>query len=85
MAKGHIVVDSERCKGCELCLAACPQKVIGFSSSLNSRGYRPITYHDSSAACTGCALCAVVCPEACITVYREKAARRKPALMAQAV
>lgn len=84
MAKGHIVVDSERCKGCELCRPACPQDVIGMADALNSRGYRPIFYHDPSAACTGCALCAVVCPEACITVFRQKTARRKPAYLAQA-
>lgn len=85
MAKGHIVVDSDRCKGCELCLAACPQNVIGISSTLNSRGYRPIFYRDTSAACTGCALCAVVCPEACITVFRERPSRRKPVLISRAV
>ena len=26
--KGAIVVDTERCKGCQLCIIACPQKVI---------------------------------------------------------
>ena len=37
--KGAIVVDSERCKGCELCVSTCLQQVIGMSESVNSKGY----------------------------------------------
>jgi 2-oxoglutarate ferredoxin oxidoreductase subunit delta len=70
MATGRIVIDSERCKGCELCLAACPPAVIELASELNTKGYRPAVYM-ANGQCTGCALCAVVCPDACITVYRD--------------
>jgi 2-oxoglutarate ferredoxin oxidoreductase subunit delta len=28
-----IDVDTIRCKGCELCIPACPKKVIGLSKS----------------------------------------------------
>lgn len=71
MAHGRIVIDAERCKGCELCLFACPQDVIQLADSLNGKGYRPAVLLDPEHRCTGCALCAVVCPDACITVYRE--------------
>jgi 2-oxoglutarate ferredoxin oxidoreductase subunit delta len=71
MATGRIVIDAERCKGCELCRPSCPQSVIQLAESLNSKGYRPAFYADPDHLCTGCALCAVVCPDGCITVFRD--------------
>ncbi len=71
MATGRIVINPERCKGCELCRPACPPKVIQFAEQLNSKGYRPMWLVDPHHDCTGCALCALVCPEGCITVYRD--------------
>lgn len=70
MAHGRIVIDTERCKGCELCLGACPPKVINMADFFNGKGYRPAVLADPDK-CTGCALCAVVCPDVCITVYRD--------------
>ena len=68
--KGRIVVDEVTCKGCELCIAACPQKVIGLSpTKINLKGYHPAEL--IKEGCTGCGICAIVCPEAAITVYRE--------------
>lgn len=71
MAHGRIIIDSERCKGCELCLGACPPKVIQMADTFNSKGYRPAVLVDPEDKCTGCALCAVVCPDVCITVFRD--------------
>ncbi len=72
MAKiqGAIVIDSELCKGCEVCIPACPQGVIAQSRNVNSKGYR---YSEpANEGCTGCTNCAVVCPDGVITVYRVK-------------
>ncbi len=70
--KGTIVVDDRYCKGCELCIAACPQKVLALDEQhLTSKGYHPARLVQDG--CTGCAICALVCPEAAITVYRETA------------
>lgn len=77
MAKGRVVIDIERCKGCELCREACPQDVLQLADSFNSKGYRPMVLVDLAHDCTGCALCAVMCPDACITVYREAPAPRE--------
>jgi 2-oxoglutarate ferredoxin oxidoreductase subunit delta len=64
-----LAVTSERCKGCGLCIAACPKDVLALDESLvNGLGYHPIRVVDA-AACTSCALCARVCPDVVFTVY----------------
>jgi len=76
--KGTIEVDESLCKGCELCVGACPQDVLELSlERLNAKGYHPAEL--KALGCTGCGICAVVCPEAAITVYREALVARKPA------
>ena len=70
--KGAIVVDTERCKGCALCIEACPQDVIALSQKrVNVHGYRYVEAVNADA-CVGCTSCAIVCPDGCITVYRKK-------------
>ena len=69
--RGAIVVDIEKCKGCEVCIGACPTTVIGLASLVNGKGYR-YAYMANPEACTGCMNCAVVCPDGVITVYRIK-------------
>jgi 2-oxoglutarate ferredoxin oxidoreductase subunit delta len=68
--KGQIVIEVERCKGCEVCIGACPNNVIQLANKVNSKGYRyAIVVNDE---CTGCANCAIVCPDGVITVYKAK-------------
>lgn len=68
--KGDIVVNIERCKGCEVCIAACPFSCIAMTGEVNSKGYHfAIKVNDD---CTGCSNCALVCPDGVITVYRAK-------------
>ena len=69
-AKGTVVIDRNRCKGCELCVHACPQGVLRMDESYNVRGYRPVLLDESTHQCTGCAVCSVVCPDVVFTVYR---------------
>ncbi|MBQ7444178.1 MAG: 4Fe-4S binding protein [Bacteroidaceae bacterium] len=70
--KGAIVVNTERCKGCRLCVEACPVGILELADKMvNRRGYRYVEQVKADA-CTGCTSCAVVCPDACITVYRKK-------------
>ncbi len=85
MAKGRVVIDELRCKGCTLCTTACPQDVLAMANDrLNARGYHPVQFLASEGRCTGCGLCAVICPDVCITVYREssRAARTRAAASA---
>jgi 2-oxoglutarate ferredoxin oxidoreductase subunit delta len=69
--KGAIVVDVEKCKGCGVCIPACPQNVIELSKEVNGKGYR-YAYMNLPEECTGCINCAIVCPDGVISVYRVK-------------
>ncbi len=69
--KGSIVVDIEKCKGCEVCVPACPTDVIRLAEDVNGKGYH-YAYMANPENCTGCANCAIVCPDGVITVYRKK-------------
>jgi len=71
MAQGVIVIDEERCKGCELCTAACPKKLITMSEKVNHFGYNYAQQLDAQL-CNGCTACAICCPDGCISVYRVK-------------
>jgi len=71
MPKGTVVIDADRCKGCGLCIAACPQNVLAFSGKLNRSGY-DVAHMENPDACIGCAFCAMTCPDIAIEVFREK-------------
>lgn len=69
---GAIVVNTDRCKGCSLCVVACPKAVIELAEKkVNVHGY-PYVEAIRPDDCIGCAACGVVCPDGCITVYRKK-------------
>jgi 2-oxoglutarate ferredoxin oxidoreductase subunit delta len=73
--RGWIEVSETYCKGCELCIDACPQNVLQLDMDrLTPKGYHPAQL--VAEGCTGCAICAIVCPESALTVYREVPARR---------
>lgn len=58
------------CKGCQLCVEACPKKCIVISESLNEHSYHPAMY--VGEGCTGCGICFYACPEpGAIKVYKK--------------
>lgn len=69
--RGAIVVDTHKCKGCGVCIPACPSDVIDLAKEVNGKGYH-YAYMELPDECTGCSNCAVVCPDGVITVYRLK-------------
>ena len=72
----RIEVVEQKCKGCGLCIMACPKDCLEMSAELNERGVNyPVMKKD--AKCTGCASCALICPDARITVYREKKKKKE--------
>jgi len=75
MARGTVHFNIETCKGCELCIEACPQESLQLSPGINKQGYHyAVLIKDN---CTGCTNCALVCPDAVITVYRENPKKGK--------
>ena len=71
--RGRLDLNSEECKGCGLCVEACPPKVLALAPHLNRCGYHPAMYQ--GAGCTGCGICFFACPEpGGIVVWRLKAA-----------
>jgi 2-oxoglutarate ferredoxin oxidoreductase subunit delta len=73
--KGRIVVNEAYCKGCELCVGSCTQKVLALSQArITAKGYHPAEL--TGEGCTGCGTCALVCPEAAIVVFRDTARAR---------
>ena len=66
-SKGMVVIDTSRCKGCELCIPACPPRVLRMSAHRNESGY---VFPELLEGCTGCNACLMVCPDFCFEVYQ---------------
>jgi 2-oxoglutarate ferredoxin oxidoreductase subunit delta len=67
MAK--VSFETERCKGCGLCVDACPRHLLVLSAKINKKGH-PAAEITDQEACVGCAMCAAMCPDCVITVER---------------
>jgi 2-oxoglutarate ferredoxin oxidoreductase subunit delta len=66
-SRGTVTIDVERCKGCELCIPACPPEVLVMSTRRNSMGAE---YPELEPGCTGCGACLLVCPDFCFEIFR---------------
>ena len=64
----RVIVDSQRCKGCGLCLVFCPKKELKSSEKTNKKGYRYVEFAGSS--CTGCLRCALICPDTALKIVQ---------------
>ena len=70
MAGNSVFFDEKFCKGCLLCVASCPQKILEQDTErVNSSGYNPVRCVDPDK-CTACTMCARICPDSVITVKR---------------
>ena len=66
----RIVVDDHFCKGCGLCVDACPVHIVALDlERITEKGYHP-AYLTDAEKCTGCKSCATMCPDVAITVMR---------------
>ncbi len=58
----------ERCKGCGLCVNACPKNIVTLQKEKrNEKGYFTAVCTDQSA-CIACAMCAMMCPDCAIEI-----------------
>ena len=68
MAK--LTFKEELCKGCGLCVGACPKHLLELSKTrLNQEGHSPVEL-TKPEDCIGCAFCATMCPDCVITVEK---------------
>ena len=68
MAK--LTFDTNRCKGCGLCVEACPKGLLTIArDKINQKGHHPAEITDPEK-CAGCAFCAMMCPDCVIEVER---------------
>lgn len=66
MAKVEVL--KEYCKGCGLCVTACPKMVLEIGENTNKKGYKYI--RSKNEDCIGCKFCAMMCPDAAIEVLK---------------
>ncbi len=70
MPKGIVSFQEDRCKGCALCVNACPKSIVVLDTRrMNAKGYHPATITDPEK-CIACGFCAMMCPDVVITVER---------------
>ena len=65
-----VQISEDTCKGCGMCVAACPKKILVISKSkINNKGYHVAEMTDMDA-CIGCMACANMCPDIAIEVEK---------------
>lgn len=65
-----VTIDENRCKGCGLCVSACPKGIIKLSDTkINAKGFAPAEIEEQDK-CIACAFCATMCPDVAVTVER---------------
>ncbi|MBI4241361.1 MAG: 4Fe-4S binding protein [Candidatus Rokubacteria bacterium] len=71
-SRGRVVIHLEECKGCGLCVEACPTDCLDLETPLSGASVHPARY--TGEGCTGCGICFYCCPEpGAITIVRVAA------------
>jgi len=68
-----VLINPEKCKGCDLCITVCPVAAIQKSGTSNKKGYDYVAVVE--AKCTGCGACYIICPDCCFTIVETASAR----------
>jgi 2-oxoglutarate ferredoxin oxidoreductase subunit delta len=70
--RGSVVIDRDLCKGCFLCIRACPLKILEEDTRPNSTGSYPSRVVHGEK-CIACGNCFEVCPDVCIEIFELEA------------
>ncbi|MDR2588403.1 MAG: 4Fe-4S binding protein [Spirochaetales bacterium] len=71
MAENHVDIEINQCKGCRLCIEACPTHSLVRGSEINKSGYQYTKFTQNG--CTACGFCYYICPEpGTITVIKAE-------------
>lgn len=64
----NVIFNVHACKGCGLCVSACPKQIIALNQEeLNDKGYAP-AYCTQPEQCIVCGFCCTICPDIAITI-----------------
>ena len=66
----EVRVLEQYCKGCGLCVEACPKKILYLSESLDNRGIHVVQVR-AVIECTACANCAAMCPDTALEIVAD--------------
>lgn len=65
-----MTINTERCKGCGVCVSVCPLHLLELDKeTMNQKAYHP-AHNTAPDKCVGCASCAIMCPDAVITLEK---------------
>lgn len=67
----QVIVFHNYCKGCGLCVAKCPVKVISFSKSKLGYLSTPSVEIDNQG-CIGCGICEINCPDCALKLLKQR-------------
>jgi 2-oxoglutarate ferredoxin oxidoreductase subunit delta len=68
--KYRIEIDTEKCKGCRLCIQECPKALLNITDKFNKKGWQTVEFNFKEE-CIGCKKCAMVCPDVAIRIVKE--------------
>jgi len=66
----RIEINSDWCKGCYLCVNACPRAVLTIDEGRWVRGHHPVKVQ-AVERCTVCRMCELLCPDLAIEVHED--------------
>ncbi|MFA5779486.1 MAG: 4Fe-4S binding protein [Elusimicrobiota bacterium] len=64
-----VKINSEKCKGCLLCVSVCPKKCIKPSGKINKLGHKFVVF-TKNEKCKSCGFCFLMCPDVAIEVFK---------------
>jgi len=65
-----LCIEENICKGCAVCVSACPKDILVISSRRNAKGVNIVEVVDEKK-CIECKICEDICPDLAIWVCND--------------